>query len=117
MYLYLELWNPTDAWLALSEDERNDYMEQVGPSIGQLTDAGVELIGFAMNDEDTPHRAAYRYLAAWTMPGREQVDLLEGILDEAGWHDYFEQVNGRGTLVAPEAALADMTQLNTPHST
>lgn len=111
MHLYIELWNAKDAWLDLSEAERRKYVEQVGPGIGQLQEAGVELIGFARNDEETPHRAGYRYLAAWTMPGREQVELLEGILEEAGWHQYFEQVNARGELVEPQVVLGDMISL------
>lgn len=108
MHLYIELWNPTKAWRELSAQEKQAYLQQVGPGIQTMTESGVHLIGFALNDEDTPHRTAYRYLAAWTMPGAEQVALLENILEEAGWHDYFEQVNARGEIMAPEAALADM---------
>ena len=111
MYLYIELWKPRQKWMDLSHQGRQAYVEQVGPGIGKLTEAGVELVGFAMNDEDTPYRAGYRYLAAWKMPGREQVDLLEEVLEEAGWHEHFEQVNARGELVPPPQALADMVTL------
>ena len=110
MHLYVELWKPRQRWLDLPEAERREYVEQVGPGIRQLTDAGVELVGFALNDEDTPHRSDYRYLAVWKMPGREQVDMLEQILEEAGWHEHFEQVNARGELVPPPEALADMVR-------
>ncbi len=43
--------------------------------------------------------------------GIGQVRMLEQILEEAGWHDYFEQVNARGELVDPPVALADMVRL------
>lgn len=111
MYLYVELWNARPEWLALSGEEKQAYLKQVGTGIQTLTDAGVELVGFALNEEETPYRAAYRYLAAWKMPGKEQIILLENILEQARWHDYFDQVNARGELLAPEAALADMASL------
>ena len=113
MHLYVELWNARPEWLALSEGARQNYIAQVGPGIKKLGEAGVELGGFALNDPDTPHRSAYRYLAVWKMPGgRSQVRLLEQILDEAGWHDYFEQVNARGELVEPQVVLKDMVRLS-----
>lgn len=112
MHLYAELWNPRQAWLDLSGEERSSYLEKVGPGIGKLTEAGIELVGFAICEDDTPHEAGYRYLAVWKMPkGREHAHLLEGILDEAGWHDYFDQVNARGAVVPPPQALQDMAQL------
>lgn len=114
MHLYTELWNARPEWLALSEDERKDYIAQVGPGIQKLKEAGIELIGFALNDSDTPYRTNYRYLALWKMPeGKSQARLLEGILEDAGWHNYFEQVNARGELVDPQVALEDMVQLTT----
>ena len=111
MHLYIELWKPRQKWLDLSEQERQRYVQQVGPGIGQLAEAGVELVGFAINDEDTPYRSDYRYLAVWKMPGQEQVDLLEKILEEAAWHEHFEQVNARGEAVPPPEVLGDMVGL------
>lgn len=112
MHLYVELWNARPEWLALSIDERENYISKVGPGIKKLNEAGVELVGFALNDPDTPHRSDHRYLAVWKMPdGESQVNLLEETLEEAGWHEYFEQVNARGALVDPSVALRDMVQL------
>ena len=110
MHLYVELWKPRQTWLDLPEAERQDYIGQVGPGIGQLTDVGVELVGIAMNSEDVPHRADYRYLMVWKMPDLERARMLERILEEAGWHEHFEQVNARGELVPPPEALADMVR-------
>jgi len=108
MHLYVELWSPRPAWLDLSPQQRQDYVAQVGPGIGHLEAAGVTLVGFAVADDDAPHDAGHRYLAAWTMPGPEQAELLERTLDEAGWHDLFEQVNARGAMRPPPEVLADM---------
>lgn len=108
MYLYIELWKPRQKWLDMSEQERSDYVAGIGPEIEKLTERGVELVGFALNDEETPHRADYRYIAAWKMPDKSLVEDLESSVEGAGFHDYFEQVNGRGRLLSPEDALGDM---------
>ena len=45
------------------------------------------------------------------MPSLEQVQMLERSVEEAGWHEYFEQVNARGELIPPPQALEDMAGL------
>jgi hypothetical protein len=84
---------------------------QLGPAIGELLGAGIELVGFALNDQDAPHRADYRYLAVWKMPSEELVHRLEAAIEQAGWHNYFEQVNAKGTIISPQEALGDMMNL------
>lgn len=111
MQLYVELWQAQPKWLALSVAERQEYFEKVGSELQKLTEAGVELVGFAINDEDTPYRGDYRYLAVWKMPSREQVEMLEASVQQAGWHDYFEQINARGELISPPQALEHMANL------
>ena len=37
--------------------------------------------------------------------------MLERSVEEAGWHEYFEQVNARGELIPPPQALEDMAGL------
>jgi hypothetical protein len=102
MHLYAELWKAWPKWLALAVGERKQYFDNVGTEIQKLTDAGVEVVGFAINDEDTPNRGDYRYLAVWKMPSLEQ----------SGWYEYFEQVNARGELIPPPDALGDMARLS-----
>lgn len=112
MYLYIELWKPRRKWLEMSEQERSDYVAGIGPEIEKLTERGVELVGFALNDDDTPHRADYRYIAAWKMPDKALAESLESSVEAAGFHDYFEQVNARGHLMSPEEALRDMIRFS-----
>ena len=63
MYLYAELGNARPAWLAFSAEERQQYFDE----------------------DSTPHRAGYRYLAVWKRPGPEQVEMLERSVAPAGW--------------------------------
>lgn len=108
MHLYLELWRAKPAWLALSSAEREAYGANLGPAIAGLLEVGVELLGFALNDEDTEYRADYTYLALWRMPSKELAMKLERTVIEAGFHDYFDQVNARGALLSPDAAVSHM---------
>lgn len=42
------------------------------------------------------------------MPDKNLVEALESSVESPGFHDYLEQVNGRGRLLSPEEALGDM---------
>ncbi|HET8753603.1 MAG TPA: DUF6616 family protein [Salinimicrobium sp.] len=104
MYLYVEQWNVTQKWMELSKQERADYFEKIGPGIEELMKLGVENVGWAMNDEHTPYRGDYRYMAVWKMPSLDAVEKLEDAVADMGWHEYFSQVNSRGKIMPlPEA--------------
>ena len=108
MYIYVELWKAKRAWLALGPDERKSYLDGIGPAMAALAEAGVEVVSFALNDDDTEHRADYRYVAVWTMPDKERALQLEQAVVDSGFYDYFEQVNARGDSMSPDAFFGDM---------
>lgn len=110
-HLYVELWNPKQAWMVLSAEERQDFFDKVGGEIQNLTKEGIEILGFAVNDEETPYRSDHKYIAVWRMPSKKLVEMLEESVSRAGWYNYFEQVNARGELITPPAALEDMVEL------
>ncbi len=64
--------------------------------------SGVEVLGFAANDADTPLSAGYDFLAAWRMPSKEAAQRFERFVEGAGWHEYFEQANARGPVMGTE---------------
>lgn len=108
MELYAELWNPKPAWSALSQQERAAFVDAIGPGMQSLIAQGVELLGFARNDADTPLRSPHAYLALWRMNDHALVELLEATVEECGWHTYFDQVNARGEALSPQDAFAQM---------
>lgn len=105
MYLYVEEWNVTEEWMDLSKEDRKDYMKKVTSAVGELSKSGVENLGWAINDEHTPHRSDYRYIAVWKFPSLELVEEFEKSIEEADWHTYFSQVNGRGKILSLNDAL------------
>lgn len=111
MYLFIEAWKPTQAWLNLSKEERTNYVAAVGGAIQQLTDAGVEIVGWGMNDEDTDKHNGFDYFAVWKFPNKEMVKQFEETVSAAGWYNYFTQVNASGTLISPPAVLGHSINL------
>ena len=111
MYLYVELWNVTQKWMDLSIEERRDYMNKAGGGMKELINEGVENVGWAMNDEHTPYRSDYRYMAVWKMPSLDYVEKLEKAVADAGWHEYFSQVNARGEIIRLPDAMDRLINL------
>jgi hypothetical protein len=101
MYLYVELWNAKQAWKDLSVEERQAYVGAVGGAIQQLMASGAEILGWGINAEDTDHRADYTYIGVWKFPSKEAAQGFEGMVTQAGWHNYFEQVSAASPLMSP----------------
>ena len=40
------------------------------------------------------------------MPSKEIAQQFEGFVEEAGWHNYFEQVNARGQMMEMDVFLS-----------
>jgi hypothetical protein len=105
MYLYVETWQPTHEWLELSKEERANYVTAVGGAIKQLADAGVEIIGWGLNDNDTDHHNGFDYFAVWRFPNKDIIKQFEATVTAAGWYNYFAQVNCSGLLTSPHDVL------------
>jgi len=111
MYLYVETWQPTHHWLELPKDERNNYVAAVGGAIQQLIAAGVEIVGWALNDNDTDHHNGFDYFAVWKFPNKEIIKQFESTVTAAGWYNYFDQVNCSGSLTNPLEILSHSIDL------
>lgn len=110
-HLYVELWTPKQTWLDLSKEERQEYFNKVGGEMQKLANEGIKVLGFAINDKETPYRSKHQYVAVWQMPSKKHVEMLEESVSQTGWYNYFEQVNARGELIPPPVALENMLRL------
>jgi hypothetical protein len=99
MYLYVELWRARPTWLALSAEERKSWFDKLLSSLQEQLQSGVEPLGFAQNDADTPLSAGFDFVGAWKMPDKETAERFEKFVEDAGWHNYFEQINVRGQMM------------------
>jgi len=111
MYLFIETWKPTPAWLNLTKKERVNYVDAVGDAIKQLLDSGVEIIGWGLNDAETDKHNGFDYFAVWKFPSKELAKQFEGMVSTAGWYCYFQQVNCSGFMAAPQDVLAHSINL------
>lgn len=111
MIFFVEMWNATPAWTALSLEERSNYMNQIGPHIQGLIEKGTEILTWAPNKVQTDARAAYDYLAIWRFPDQETADGFQALVRQAGWYNYFDQVNLMGETNTVEHVISELVQL------
>jgi len=86
-------------WWRVPEAERAAYLARIMDGVEGTKQAGAELVGFALNEDDTPNRADFTYLAAWRMRDRAAVEHQDSYFLQSGWTDYFDQVNARGRVI------------------
>ena len=110
MKTYIELWKAKGAWLNLSKEERGNYMNGLGPAIQQLLDNGVQIISWGVN-EDPTKRVDYDFFAVWTFPNTESAKQFEQLVEQVGWHNYFDQVNAMGDASSPQDVIPKMINL------
>lgn len=112
-YILTEIWKARPSWVALSlEDRQQFFRDKIGPLIMGLVEQGAEFLGCAINDNTGPERMDYRYMAVWKLPDKVFSDRLEADAKEAGFLDYFEQVNFSGRMITPDVMNADMIRLD-----
>jgi len=111
-YLLTEIWKPRASWLALGEDERQNYLnEKMGPLLMQVMNKGAEILGAAINENTTVEKLDYVYKAVWKLPNKEVSEELEKGVKEIGFYEYFEQVNFSGKPIGPEQLIEHMIKI------
>jgi hypothetical protein len=110
MYLMIEAWTPTPAWLALTEAERGDYIRGVGEGVAALAAQGVTSLGWGLTD-DASRGTDHVAFAVWECGSRAGCDALRGAIAEAGWYEYFDQVDFGGEAGPPDAVLRHHVEL------
>ncbi|WKN42931.1 DUF6616 family protein [Tunicatimonas pelagia] len=111
MKSYVELWKVKESWKSLSKEERANYLSKLAPAIQHFAEKGVEVVGWGENDEETSKKADYDYFAIWNFPNDELVMEFENLVEEAGWYNYFEQVNICGKPTSPEEILGKLVEI------
>lgn len=108
MECYIELWKEKDAWKHLPKNEKENYLNQIGPHLTELLGKGVEIVGWGTNKPSTVNRAEFDFFAVWKFPDGETMEEFETAIATAGWYTYFTQVNASGELVSPEDVICKL---------
>ncbi|MEL7146863.1 MAG: DUF6616 family protein [Bacteroidota bacterium] len=111
MIYFVEMWNAKPEWLALSPEERGNYMNQIGPHIQGLIEKGVQVLTWSENEKGTDKRANFDYFAIWTFPDQAIANEFQQLVDGAGWYQYFEQVNAGGKVDTAEGVISKLVGL------
>ena len=111
MYLLLEAWTPKPAWMSLTRGEREAYVSQVASGISELEAAGIESPGWGFIDKaarGTQHVA----FAVWQCPTEDAANGLRQAIADAGWYEYFDQIDFGGQVESPETVLGHHVALD-----
>lgn len=111
-YVLTEIWKARPTWLELPVEERRRFFEErIGPLLLGLLEEGAEILACAINDNTGSERMSYQYMAVWKLPDKEFSDRLEVAAKEAGFLEFFDQMNFSGVMITPDALNGDMIQL------
>ena len=94
--IFIELYNYGPAWAKCSEHERTNFIKKVIGSVEKMKAAGVDVIAYGKNANDTDHRAPYNFFCVYRVPNIEFQREFERQISASGWYEHFEQVNVRG---------------------
>lgn len=101
-----ELYSAKPAWLALSQEQRQQFLTAVGSAMPTLSALGIEPITFGEIDRSRLHSPKQTFFAVWRCPDDAALEALVAGIAQSGWHDYFDTINagGKGTDFAGHLA-------------
>ena len=108
MCFYVEQWRPGPAWRELDAEQRTTFVKAVGPDLQEVLDRGAELVALGPADPRTARSGKPQYFAIWRFPDLDLVRLFERRIEEAGWYEYFDQVNLGGETVDLDVLLEQL---------
>ncbi|MGO3930096.1 DUF6616 family protein [Rhodopseudomonas pseudopalustris] len=91
-----ELYTPKQAWLDLSEAERQQFFARVGSAMPALSALGVEALSLGKVDQSKLHASKHAFFAVWRCPDDAALEALVSGIAQSGWHDYFDAINAGG---------------------
>ena len=93
MQIVIIMWEPNDAWLALSSEKQNEYLTSLDAAINGARSHGVMTLGWSKIDRTLPHAPKHGYVSIFAMTNAEQIHGLDQAIQQSKWHDYFDSVN------------------------
>lgn len=102
---FIEAWNATPAWKALSTEKQTEYLKALSGPISGMMESGVEILSWGSNTNATDQRAGYDFFAVWSFPNAEMVKTFEQAVAGSGWYTYFEQMNISGKAETPRDVM------------
>lgn len=112
MFLFVKLWNPKQAWYALSDPERQAFIAKGQEAMVAMSEKGLETLGWMeLRNEDNHKKSGYQYCSVYRVKDRYVAIQFHNVMEEFGWYDYFDQVNAIGKIEGPGAVLGRIMAL------
>lgn len=91
-----ELYTPKQAWLNLTEAERQKFFMRIGAAMPALSELGVEALTLGKVDKSKLHSTHHTFFAVWRCPDDAALAALIAGIAQLGWHNYFTTINAGG---------------------
>jgi hypothetical protein len=106
MMIFIELWNPSEKWNAMTPDEQKMFIGELIRKLEALDGpGGIQLTGWGSQIGAVDHKLPYQLFALWQVPDEAGLAKLEAGLADAGWYEYVDQVNVAGYLLPSPTQL------------
>lgn len=104
----VELYTPNARWMALSAENRQQFLQGIQDAMGALSSMGVEVLTLAKVEPGIDQSSEHRFLGVWRFPNPQaRAGLLAGI-QASGWYEYFDHLNAAGASGDFAAHFADL---------
>ncbi|MGG4605505.1 DUF6616 family protein [Paenalcaligenes sp. Me131] len=92
----VELYTPNASWKALTSEQRQDFLGNIGSAMGGLSSMGVEVLTLAEIEPGIDQNSQHRFLGIWRFPNAQTRDALLAGIKASGWYAYFDHINAAG---------------------
>ena len=112
-HILICIWQPNDRWLALSNDERKEYLQKIDRDANVAREAGMDILGWGALERGVSNPVEQSFCGVFAVEHREALYDVDKAIGEAGWYDYFDhstlatELHGRDGVLAGRA-LCDL---------
>lgn len=106
MHMLIEIWSAKPAWYALPVAARQAFVDSVLKDVAPLMQAGLRVCGSGFACNDLPNSLPCQYFAVWEAPDAALVATFARTIRDAGWFDYFDQLNIGGAFAVLDDVLS-----------
>lgn len=111
MIVFIEFWKAKDLWHQKSKDFRAAYLANIPRANIELEKKGMVIDCWGLNENTTAEKAAYDFYAVAKFPTQDLADEFADAVQNAGWYEYFDQINMSGDNIGIDAVLKKMVDL------
>ena len=93
MQTLIILWEPNDAWEALSDEEQKEYIKSLDDAVNAARSHGLCTLGWSKIDRTLSKAPKEGYVGVFGVTTQEDVHALDAEIQKSKWYDYFDSIN------------------------